>query len=110
MELKLLSISILMFFFSYQKNNKKVTITDFSKTYTDTIFPSKNENYAVMILKIKGNVNDTIEINFQGIKRKYFGIFTDDLTKDYYGGFYIPVTFNPLNATKGKIEMEYGIY
>jgi hypothetical protein len=99
----------LLFSSCYQRSNT-IKITDFSKPYKDILLPKSNGYYTTANLIFKGNTNDTIIIKFYGIERRYIGKFEDKLTGDYYGTFPVEFIFRPYKATKGRINVEYGIY
>lgn len=93
----------------FQKE-RKIKITDFSKTYADTLRPKKDASYASSVLLIKGHVNDTVMVSFYGIERKFNGIVDEKLDTDYYGMIDVYFMFDPMDATEGELEIQYGIY
>lgn len=98
-------------FFSCGKKSEKMVITDFSEPIRDTLVPLDNPliPYGIAICKMEGHTNDTISISFLGTERKYVNEFSDELKLEYYGEIPVVFEFNPLNATAGKIKVEYQI-
>ncbi|MFD0837256.1 hypothetical protein ACFQ0I_15865 [Mariniflexile aquimaris] len=92
----------------YQKNNT-IQINDFSKSINDILIPKENGSYSNASIEIKGDVNDTIIIKFYNTERKYIGSFKDKLIGDYYGSLPVEFNFDPYKATKGQINVTYGI-
>lgn len=87
--------------------------TSFDQKVCDTIIPVDNWAYTTARLKINGQTNDTIVIEFMNIKRNYIGDFNDDWVLDYYGGKDAPdiiFCFDPLKTTKGDVKVSFGIY
>ena len=93
----------------YQKS-KTINITDFSHSLIDTLQPNKKGPYSAALIKIKGFPNDTIKITYYGIEKKYCGNFERSMNMDYYGGIDVIFKFDPYKATKGELEINYGIY
>ena len=106
----LIYLAIITLSISCSQKKRTIEIVDFSNPYKETLIPIKNGGYTSASYKIKGNSNDTIIIQFYGLERKYIGKFEDKLNGDYYGSIEVDFLFNPYRATKGKIEVEYGIY
>jgi len=69
--------------------------------------------YAMLNIKVKGNVNDTIRINYNlyGDTNFYLTGKLDTLLvqTDYYGEGSITLTFDPYKATGGKLEIDFGL-
>ena len=56
---------------SCSKDKKSITITDFTKVYTDSIFPDDKSylGYTTYYVEIKGEVNDSIMFEF--VKKRW---------------------------------------
>ena len=92
----------------YDKDYSKFTVTSFSNKRIDTLVPSENKSYVSLYVKIKGYTNDTIKIS--GIFGMNLSGTIDTLvTGDYYGTHKIICVFDPYKATKGKLDIEYGL-
>ena len=101
-------------FLSCNTDKKRITITDFNKSFCDTLYPNENSAYAMMNIWVKGFVNDTILIKL-GSKNetpilKLKGEINERWYTDYYGGGKRIVIFEPYKAKKGKLEIKYGLY
>jgi len=95
------------------RDKTKLKITDFSKLKTITLKPYKWKMYAMLNVKIKGNVNDTIRLNYNLYGNTHFylsGILDTLLIQtDYYGEGPVTLTFDPHKATSGKLEIDFGL-
>ncbi len=95
---------------STRKDRKKFTITDFSNIRVDTLIPYENKSYFAYIIKIKGEVDDTVKIKREGYYDVILSGTIDTLLNgDYYGTETVIWTFDPYRATKGKLEIEYSL-
>lgn len=88
----------------------KFRLIDFSKKRTDTLTPLKSKSYNSFYIKAKGFSNDSIKIKRNG----YYDIILSGnidtlINGDYYGTENIIWTFEPYKATKGELEIEYGL-
>lgn len=91
-------------------DHREFVITDFSKKRVDTLIPYENKSYVAYFIKVKGNVNDTIKIQREGYYDiNLYGIIDTLINGDYYGPENVIWTFDPYRATKGKLEIEYGL-
>lgn len=90
---------------------KKYTITDFTKSITDTLSPVKGEIYTTQLIKLKGQVDDTIFVSFGKGTYKHYFVNDIDITinPDYYGGHDAIFVFDPYRATKGKLDIKFSI-
>ncbi len=94
-------------------DRKSVTITDFSKSFSDTLYPIKNTTYVAVSVEIKGEVNDSIILEFHArdaIPFYFNGRIDERITFDYYGGGPQIFIFKPYKNTEGKLEIKYGLY
>jgi len=96
---------------STRQDLMKFTVTDFSNIRVDTLIPYENKSYVAHIIRIKGEVDDTVKI-----KREEFyyylilpGKVDTLLNWDYYGTETVIWTFDPYRAKKGKLEIEYSL-
>ena len=108
----LLAISLIFSCEIYtSKDRRKFTVTDFSKKRVDTLIPYENKSYYAYLIKIRGEVDDSIKIQRDGYYHYIIlpGKVDTLLNGDYYGTDTIIWTFNPYRATKGKLEIEYGL-
>ena len=92
------------------RDNRKFIVEDFSKKRVDTLIPYKNKTYVSFVIRVKGNVDDTIKIKREG----YYEILLSDkvdtsINGDYYGTEDIIWTFDPYKAKTGKLEIEYSL-
>lgn len=93
-----------------RKDYKKFTITDFSKKKIDTLKPYENKSYNTFYIKVKGHVSDSVKIKRKGYYDIIlFGKIDTLINGDYYGTEEIIWIFDPYNATKGKLEIEYSL-
>ncbi|MFP2995477.1 hypothetical protein ABN763_06185 [Spongiivirga sp. MCCC 1A20706] len=92
----------------FNRVSKKIRTNDFSKVICDTIVPKKDGSYAVFILKMKAEVNDSIKIKFVD-ELIFSGKIDTTIKADYYGRVKVPVSFNPYKATKGSVDIEFSI-
>ena len=101
MKIKQFGLYIILtgFFLSCNTNVRTRTINDFSKPFSDTLFPNKNSTYASFFLEIKGEVNDSILLEFQESKNAvpfyFYGKIDERLVFDYYGGSPQVIKFKP---------------
>jgi hypothetical protein len=97
-----------------REDRKSITITDFSKSFSDTLYPNENSTYAMMNIWVRGFVNDTILIKLYSKDSepilKLKGEINERWYTDYYGGGERIVIFEPYKATEGKLELKYGLY
>jgi hypothetical protein len=97
-----------------REDRKSVTLTDFSKSFSDTLYPNENSTYAMMNIWVKGFVNDTILIKLRSKDSKPIlklkGEINERWYTDYYGGGERIVIFEPYKGTEGKLEIKYGLY
>ena len=96
-----------------REDRKSITITDFSKSFSDTLYPNENSTYAAVSVEIKGEVNDSIILEFHArdaIPLYFNGRIDERITFDYYGGGPQIFIFKPYKATEGKLEIKYGLY
>lgn len=114
--------TIIGYGFFYSKDKAKLKISDFSAPKTVTLTPYKWKLYAMLNIKVKGFVNDTIIIKnttsgYYG-KKSYNDIIGIRLTgkidtiwkTDYYNGEGSRTfTFDPYKATEGELEIEIGL-
>ena len=92
------------------KDYKKFIIRDFSKKRIDTLKPYQNKTYYAYYIKVKGHSNDSIKIQRKGhYDINLSGKIDTLINGDYYGAKEIIWTFAPYKATKGKLEIEYGL-
>lgn len=108
---------ILYFFFvaailSCNKDKKSITVTDFTKVYTDSISPDDKSysGYTTYYVEIKGEVNDSVIFKFarkEGLPFYFKGVIDEKLSFDYYGGHPCFIKFNPYKASKGKLKISY---
>lgn len=105
-------ILIVVSFFSCNTVEREVVISQFNETFIDTIRPIGEKGYSTMKLQINGEVNDSVVIFFQGTPKYYIGSFSDERLGDFYGGneSYLEIKVEPYKATKGSLELKYGIY
>jgi competence protein ComGF len=110
----MLYVILICGFLSCNTDKRKITITDFSKSFSDTLYPNKNSTYAAFFVEIKGEVNDSIILEFHESKNAlpfYFdGKIDKRLSLDYYGDGPQILNFKPYKATEGKLEIKYGLY
>lgn len=114
MKVKPLILLVFLLFSLSNCNNhlirKKIVITDFSKKRIDTLEPNNLASHVGYYIKIKGHSNDSIKINLSGYNDiKLSGKIDTLMNGDYYGGEKMIFTFSPYKATKGNLEVEYGI-
>jgi len=96
-----------------REDRKSITITDFSKSFSDTLYPIKNTTYAAVSVEIKGEVNDSIILEFHArdaIPFYFNGKIDERFSFDYYGEGPQILNFKPFKATRGKLKIEYGLY
>lgn len=97
-----------------REDRKLIIITDFNKSFSDTLYPNKNSTYTMMNIWVKGFVNDTILIKLRSKDSKPIlklkGEINERWYTDYYGGGERIVIFEPYKATEGKLEIKYGLY
>ncbi|MBN4047102.1 hypothetical protein JYU05_00995 [bacterium AH-315-P13] len=116
MKIKKLMLYVILIggFLSCNTNKKRITITDFSKSFSDTLYPNENSTYAMMNIWVRGFVNDTIQIRLYSKDSepilKLKGEINERWYTDYYGGGERIVIFEPYKATEGKLEIKYGLY
>ena len=101
---------------SCNKDKKYIIITDFSKTFIDSLYPYQKtiSGYTTFYIEIKGEVNDSIILKFHKNKDAvhfYFnGKINEKMSFDYYGGVHQIIKFDPYKATNGKLKIKYGLY
>jgi len=106
---------------SCNKNHKEVKLSDVSISINDTLKPQKNKftGYSAIKFKIKGIVNDTVDIGFKSfydkkvherVNYKLIGKIDTIYMGDYYGDSMEIFYYKPNNTTKGNLEIEYGLY
>jgi hypothetical protein len=112
---------IVLLFISCNKNHKKIELSDVSISINDTLKPQKNKfaGYSAIKFKIKGFVNDTVDVGFKSfydnkshekINYRLKGKIDTVYMADYYGDGIEIFYYKPNNTTKGNLEIEYGIY
>jgi len=96
-------------FSACNKDKANLKITDFSKKQTVVLKPYKFYPYAMLKIRVKGFVNDTVKINYDlyGNSNFYLNgkIDTILVSTDYYGETPVTLTFNPYKATEGELEI-----
>jgi len=101
---------------SCNNDKKSITITDFSKTFTDSLYPHEKDvlEYTTFYIEIDGEVNDSIILEFvdsiDAIPFYFNGEINKKLSFDYYGGVHQIIKFKPYKATSGKLKIKYGLY
>lgn len=91
-------------------DHREFVIAEFSKKRVDILIPYENKSYVAYFIKVKGNVNDTIKIQREGYyDMNLYGTIDTLINGDYYGTENVIWTFDPYRATKGKLEIEYGL-
>lgn len=103
-------IILLLLLTSCSKDDKKLKITDFSKSQTIKVKPYKNYPYSMMNIWIKGYVNDTIliKLNSKDSKPilKLIGQINERWYTDYYGEGEQILLFEPYRANSGELEIK----
>lgn len=93
-----------------REDRKSITITDFSKSFSDTLYPNENSTYAMMNIWVRGFVNDTILIKLHSKDSepilKLKGEINERWYTDYYGEGERIVIFEPYKATNGELEIK----
>lgn len=96
---------------SCDKDYKKLRITDFNQKKEIKLEPYKFIPYAMLNIKVKGHVNDTIKISYDlyGKSDYYISGSIDTLLvyTDYYGEGPVNFYFDPYKATKGDLIIEF---
>jgi hypothetical protein len=106
----LISVSILSCDKTKRSDLKKIKLIDFTQKKIDTLIPYKSKTYYSYYVKVKGEINDSVKI-----KRKdhydiiLIGNIDTLINGDYYGNEKIIWVFDPFKATKGELEIEYGL-
>lgn len=112
-KLFLISISIIFLTSCYNNDHKKIIITDFTVSRTDTLKPYKIpflRGYQMYNIVVKGYTNDTIKIKHEGwFDINLSGQIDTVFKSDYYGTHNLAPIFDPYKATKGKITIEYSL-
>ncbi len=115
-----LTLIILIFVFLSScnyKNEQTVTIVDFQSEFVDSLIPKKKmikNGYATFNVEIKGFVNDSIKINLENGKQNtsFFlnGKIDSRFIDEYSGCCPRYIYIYPYKASKGKVEIKYGLY
>ena len=104
------------------KVEKKITITNFSKPFLDSLLPNKNlkNQYITYNAEIKGYTNDTIIVYFSDKKDSFYSkklvptYLIGKINKRYWeedaGKTIKYLRIEPYKATKGTLKLKYGLY
>lgn len=89
---------------------KRYKITDFDNEVTDTLFPKQEGNYTTKYIKLEGRINDSLYISFDNGYKIFFSEDIDTTIRaDYYGNLPALFKLNSYRASKGELEVEFGI-
>jgi len=90
------------------KDDEKLTITNFNESRTIKLEPYEWYPYAMINIRVKGYVDDTIKIKrgapYYDIN--LVGQLDTVRQMEYYGEGPVEFTFDPYRATKGNLELE----
>lgn len=102
-------IGLILLIYSCKKDNGVLIIDNFNKTDTITVIPYKFRPYALLNLRIKGLVNDTIKVKTEGVFNLELilsGALDTVVVSDYYGEGPIKCIFDPYKASEGYLIIE----
>lgn len=105
----ILSFGILGYYelFGHIKSSE-IIIENFSKTTVDSLIPDINKGYSTQIIKINGNVDDTIRVKgFYGNSIYLARNIDKEYYVEYYGGTPAFMLFEPYKAKKGKLKIKH---
>ena len=104
-----LSITIYYYFALFgHKRVHKFEVVDFSVSKKDSLIPYISKGYSTQIIKINGNVDDTIRIKgFYGNSIYLTGNIDKEYYIEYYGGTPAFMSFEPYKAKKGKLKIKH---
>ena len=89
------------------RDDEKLSITNFNESRTIKLEPYKWYPYAMINIRVKGYVDDTIKIKrgapFYDIN--LVGQLDTVRQMEYYGEGPVEFTFDPYRATKGNLEI-----
>ncbi|MBI6117642.1 hypothetical protein [Salegentibacter maritimus] len=110
---KIVLVLISLILISCGKDKVKIKISDFSKKQEVTLTPYKLKPYAMLKIHIKGQINDTIKINYNLYGNTDFFLTGEVDTllvqTDYYGEGPVTLLFDPYRATEGEILIDFNL-